>query len=859
MKKLMTMIATVAMAFGLYAAGTVSNSVNFASYTGEFDPVNKDDTGAVLASGGDIYWSFTKADLDTAAAIKDGALAIESGSDTLSRNFAAKANTSGLTGAVQPVDNTEGLFVDAKFIFKEALTDVPNASEYANAKLAAFILDTTDYVEGTGTAPSTNLWVVGGYWTGSSIAPRAYKMQVYKDNGAEETIDAEFLTSQKRLTIKAYKNVVQGGTTASGFLVRVGNKFATALGYVDFDSETGAFDLANYVDDSTHQTPEYLGNVTLDPSVGFRYTNRQLILTADNADTGKFTSVDFKGRTTLCNVALTDTVPADIAQDFIDLQTLTITKGAGIASINVTGATLSTGDAYTFAPGASVTVTATYETETGYAYKAGKWTLNTKEVDGSNGYTWTPADNDNLVVAGFKAVAKAYDAQGQEIGSGYETIAEALAATGVAKVGLTADVTLGTTVLNIEAAKTITLDLAGKTISGSGSLLGVSAVIDNSGTLTIIDSLGTGKIAPAEGVTAIQNESGSTLTIEAGTYDGDVVNAGECAVEPVITATAGSFKKSDAMTKAAVEAFVDLATYEVVETGDYWTVQEIQKSNIKDAVVTASATYGDEAPAVIVTLNGQVIDPANYDISSAYTSATAAGTVITVTVTAKGDTYTGTASGNFIVAKKALTVSVSLNVTEATFDAEKTTPGAYATPTITGLDGVDAGEYTAAWDKTDVTAKGGTFIYSVEAKEGGNYTFAKASATLTVKAQRPEVITGGSEAQKSAYDEWVKNTAGSVTDPTAAANIDRFIMKVPATTDDAALKAIAETELNTLITENDALTKLIAGETVDLTALKAKYPNATIKFVEVSEGGLQATANSKFWRLKFSFTPANVK
>ena len=598
MKKLMTMIGALAMSFGLFAE-TQFSSVDFSQSCWEgktFSPLMTD-AGEEAAPESSVtrYWSYTDAAFASELTLNEGLLEVRTGSKVLSRNFSGLPSTDPIDATAAAVTAGEdGLFADMTFnLAGQVLTDAPTADGLTGAKFAFFAFSNEDLVE---EGAETNLWAIGGYVKDNgTIGKRAFKLAL---EGSE--INENFLAVNHRVTFKAYSTIT-AVENYPGFLILIdGKKFCKVVAYADF-TEAGAIDFENIVTPGEEATTwNYLGaDFTAAPSVAFRYTARNLFLSLQCGATAssKFTSIDFKGNANLKKLALNATVPEDLTEPFTDAQTLTITKGAGIDSINVTGATATgTDDAYTFAPGASVTVTATYLT--GYEYKAGKWTLNGTAVDGSSGYTWTPADNDALAVAGFKAVATAYDASGAVIGS-FETIAEAIAAPGVAKVGLTADVTLDEA---LAINSTITLDLAGQTLSNAEEGHWDS-VIANSGALTIIDSSvqGTGKIAPTERVVAVLNESGSTLTIEAGTYDGDVVAAEECAVKPVITATAGAFKQSDAMTKDAVEAFIDTETYRVAgeEVDDYWTVELIPAPTTFTVTVEAPVEHS----TVQVTVN----------------------------------------------------------------------------------------------------------------------------------------------------------------------------------------------------------------------------------------------------------------
>ncbi len=112
-----------------------------------------------------------------------------------------------------------------------------------------------------------------------------------------------------------------------------------------------------------------------------------------------------------------------------------------------------------------------------------------------------------------------------DVTTGYETFADAIAAAQEGDtVTLLSDIELAQTV-TVENGKTITLDLAGKTIIGVPSEAKAYAVITNKGNLTIEDSVGEGKIlcdhkitgSTAYAVNTITNAG--TLTVNGGTIE----------------------------------------------------------------------------------------------------------------------------------------------------------------------------------------------------------------------------------------------------------------------------------------------------------------------------------------------------
>ena len=149
------MIAAVAMSFGLFAAvpSITDNAVDFSEFTNEMNPWDLTDKDGQV----DALWTWS----DTAPAtdeakIEDGELVLKTGAKILARKFA---------GSVVKVDDDLGLFANVKLDFQNQGIDVdsiPTATDLNGAKLALFLLDTSD-VEGSAVAEGgTNLFAIAG-------------------------------------------------------------------------------------------------------------------------------------------------------------------------------------------------------------------------------------------------------------------------------------------------------------------------------------------------------------------------------------------------------------------------------------------------------------------------------------------------------------------------------------------------------------------------------------------------------------------------------------------------------------------------------------------------------------------------
>ena len=756
MKKLMTMIAAVATAFGLYAADTGTSFEGTATAGGTLaDEVTKINELSGGASSAD--WWYGATDKATIKEYGDetpysprptqytGAqytyLKLETGTDELTRyTDSAKAGVNVLT------------LTDKEYVFDSLvnLTAFEDAPEMTDGKLAVWLQDLSDAEE---PVAQTNLMV-------SMLVNAA---QVNYNCGNLSDLNLDLIGKWARVTIKA----LDIGNSKIGFVVYINgsNNPIASTDEIDYTS------------------------FTLNDVAQFYANNKQLFPYAGNTNIG---SVGFKGMGSVDDLVFTETVPSFAA----DPSLFKLTVGAGITSFKATyNGVTKTYDGttpVTFVYSASANpqkvVLSNVECTTGMFLKTMEFT-----VDGSN------------ITIPDAVVAVAQVGENQ-----YDDLNEAVAAASGKTLKLLANVAT-----NLTIGANMTLDLNGLETAGITAGNNVVLTIDDTSASTgIIKGVLMGKAGPSTSILV---------------KDGKILKETNPTLHNKVHADEGKYFKDD---------------------GTYWVLEAIQQ------VATPTATPG-------LVYNGTerigVAAAEAYKTISGNT-ATAAGDYKAVITLKDGYVWENTEFNGEVewsIAKVAVTVTAdtkSMKAGEAlpTFTYQITSGALIDGETLKGTLTVN----------TDGTKAGEFDIVQANDWVNNNYDVTYVGAKLTVeKAEEsvPDLINGGSEQQKTAYDEWVKNTAGSVTDPTATANIDRFIMGVPAATPDADLKAIAETELNALITENDALTKLIAGQTVDLTALKAKYPNATIEFVEVSEGGLQATANSKFWRLKFSFTPANVK
>lgn len=150
-------------------------------------------------------------------------------------------------------------------------------------------------------------------------------------------------------------------------------------------------------------------------------------------------------------------------------------------------------------------------------------------------------------------------------------------------------------------------------------------------------------------------------------------------------------------------------------------------------VIAATQTYSGSAktPAVTVTLNGETIPSAGYDV--VYSNNVNAGTA-NITVTGKGN-YTGTATGTFTINKATGSVSFSTN-SVSKYDVEST-----YTQTVSKTGDGSLSYFSSNTSVATVNSSGkvtfkstGTVTITATLSAGTNYTGASTYYTLTITA-----------------------------------------------------------------------------------------------------------------------------
>lgn len=518
MKKLMTMLAAAATAFGLFAA-----DAKFISGAG-FDTSDADAVGTKLTwttpTGFSALWSGTDGTAikvetgHTGIADNNHPLYFSNDSDRLDDQHLTIQTTGGALVsqkiAADPFEiGSDGLYFDGLVQFTSFEDQAPDIDD--GAKIAVFpMVDDPEadtpvshlIVKAQGTA-ETNLW----------------KTARVIDDGWH------------RVTIKMINNILKTGSQV-GFVV-----------YID----KVAVECAAAMD--------ALVEANLTAEAKSFYAKKQLFASLGNS--AEMTEVAFGGKGAIDEIAFTETAP-DFATSPIFC---TLTGATGIASFMADGLTWTNGGAAIEAEikSGSVSVTA-ITADTGYFIPAGADATNfTGVVKGAT-----------LTVDVAKALGATVEIEDQDP-QYFESAAVALVelnkveAATTAKLTLNAETSDAITIDNVNLE--LTLDLAGKEIvQGEAD----AAINVNNGALTIIDSEGDGVVSAnpeMEQAAAAVLAWGGSLAITDGQYDGLVAGS-------TIAITGGEFLAS-ANDKETLQAFVTLPDTVLVEENGYFVLQAI--------------------------------------------------------------------------------------------------------------------------------------------------------------------------------------------------------------------------------------------------------------------------------------------
>ena len=585
MKKLMTMLAAVGMAFGLFAEepDPIVDANDFASVTQE-------------SFSNDTQWTYNGAATKPIDKVwvANSLLNLATGSDKVQRTFVPN-------GAATI---TDAIYFDANINFEDPFDEAPVISDSDNAKVAAFVLDNSGIIEELGeaakVAASTNLYVIAGYNNNGTWEKRAFMFATPADEGIADKF-------AKRLTIKAYGDVMDGAATRMGFRFFLnGNtdiKNALAVKYVFPINDDGSIDFTTFIDADDTTTP-YLGTgvkASLKAAVRSRCSDQTLVLAlAESA--AELTGFDLAGKGELANFTLTTESPTFIAED---AYTMTVDyENAAFASISPDTIPYE-GGTITFYDSTQITLTVTPNEN----YTIVKWFLNGGEeaIETGTSCSFTPVNLAQLHVKAYKeeATLTYIDADANPQTVNCTSVIDAFAKAGELEGATNIKITLGEfageegvitiadadlSIYGITVTGDVTLDLAGKTLKG-GSTFETGTVdptinVNVASSLTVVDSIGGGAIAnPA--FTA--EEMGGAAPLAISTYGGTITFSAVTGdkfytigtIDPTIldpsyvSIAGGKFTKNN--NKDAIVTALAPGDLEVVgDDDDVWTVQKIQ-------------------------------------------------------------------------------------------------------------------------------------------------------------------------------------------------------------------------------------------------------------------------------------------
>ena len=555
MKKLMTMIAAVAMSFGLYATEAFKAGTCFNDWTDISDRTDDEN----LTWSASLYdstlinpagWSFDPEDLPVRWA----------GESALNGLNIKTPLTSFVTcEATFSKETDEKIYVDT--LVKFTAFDEEAQLGNSNAKLAVWIMETTNT---TGEVAGTNLFVTAGEIAAGAVSPKIYDCGPYT---AGEWC---------RLTIKSMGKITTSGNFY-GFVVYLDGKPVKPLNEtIGFDNRT-LNTLAQYYADAN----------ILFPSIG----------------ESDITTLGFAGQGAIDDIAFTTLAPS-FAQDmdYVTVNWSDVTSDIGEITLTTNDQAI----AVSFADGKKIIYYTGDAPEVTFAW-AGTETVLAGSKTLQSGDTLTIAEGDLQ-----KAIV---EFNGTKYATMSAAIDAAYTATGTDNtIKILADQVDGFTFSNNVANSSVTLDLNGKTVMGAEGY--AAAIIVDSGALVITDSIGTGIVngtacTGAEGTepaAAVQpGDNDGTFTIQAGKFIG-AVNGGT-------DLTGGVFDSDPSSASGIATGYKAVAN---TPSEGWWTIQPIVYVTAKfyvDSVLVDTQTIesGTEPTNVVVTKTGYTFtgwDPA---------------------------------------------------------------------------------------------------------------------------------------------------------------------------------------------------------------------------------------------------------
>ena len=494
MKKLMTTVSAVALAFGLYATDT---GTSFEGLTGDAPYDIYASTGELTAQAANqTYWVTNGTEtLTVVAGTSDAANRPAPYEDATQTRYLNIKTTLGNPVTRNVSVGGAGTSIGAGFYFdslvKFTAFDEDPAINLNGGKLAVWIKEVLDANDNP---TATNLVVTAGFLDGQGGAIATnYTCTVSGVNLNDG--------GWHRVTVKAIADITNGGQVP-GFVVYVDTVRATS------GAEKGivAADLSTYA---------YLLN-----SEGSLFPSA----VQSGQDKDKIAAVAFDGQGDVDDLLFTDVAP-DFAKDATFFSIYLGEHVTSVQGYDPDGNVFTIGGATNFVYGENKTVEILdWTCDTGWM----KGSV-TNEAGQAVSGSYTITDGGSITVNAKKLGATVTDAiTGNPVGDGsYETLGDAvdainaLTANASVKITLNDAATSDIVLQNTEDANiSVVLDLAGKNITGSGE--SAAAVVVASGSLLITNStVEVGHVIAASGYPAVA-AANADLTIAGGIYDGAI-------------------------------------------------------------------------------------------------------------------------------------------------------------------------------------------------------------------------------------------------------------------------------------------------------------------------------------------------
>ncbi len=364
----------------------------------------------------------------------------------------------------------EGLYLDTlvKFTAADAAFGT-NSLDNADKIAISYVAYEPEHPEDVNDVAYTNFVICAGYIGANEISQTNYLATI--TNG---TVD---LADWHRLTVRTLTNIDGHGRV--GFKIYVDEK---ELVYLTDDARFATAAGAEFADATR----------TIFPSV----------IDTDKNNYNTISSVAFSGNGSIDDLSFTSTTPQFIKNTESVVATINLGPGISGVTVSVSGTPVEPADSaanplvFNLAPGTTdFTLDVTADAANGYTFDDATG-ITAENASYANGTVTISGGAPTLTLKAIRNNFNLFAANGDPIAGTYQTLGEALAATGVAKIQLAynydvtdADIPDG----YIELLQSITLDLNGQTLDGGVSVSDPLFMVSD-GNFVIIDSVGGGKV-----------------------------------------------------------------------------------------------------------------------------------------------------------------------------------------------------------------------------------------------------------------------------------------------------------------------------------------------------------------------------